>query len=137
MVPRLLVGLEDEAGHVLLLLDVHAGHRLVEEQEVGLGGQRPGELDPLLQAVGQLAHRCPADVLDLQEVDDLLDLPPVLDLLGESGPVADELPEEAAAHLEGAAGHDVVECRHALEEGDVLEGAGDARWRLRGRAACA
>ena len=42
---QLLVGLEDEAGHVLLLLDVHAGHRLVEEQEVGLGGQRSGKLD--------------------------------------------------------------------------------------------
>ena len=37
-----------------------------------------------------------------------------------------ELPEEAAVHLQRAAGHDVVERRHALEQRDVLEGARDA-----------
>jgi len=35
---ELAVDVEDEAAHVLLLLDVHAGHRLVEQQELGLGG---------------------------------------------------------------------------------------------------
>ena len=36
----LLVEIDDEAGHVLLLLEVHAGHRLVEQDEVGLQGDR-------------------------------------------------------------------------------------------------
>ena len=46
-----------------------------------LGGERAGELDALLQAVGQPPDRRLADVLDLEEVDDLLDLAPVLELL--------------------------------------------------------
>ena len=66
------VGLEDEAAHVLLFLEVHARHRLVEQQELGLHGERPAEFDPLLQAVGQGADRRLADMLDLEEVDDLL-----------------------------------------------------------------
>src|SRR3712207_7499380 len=36
----LLVHVEDEAAHVLLLLQVHAGHGLVEEEEIGLHGDR-------------------------------------------------------------------------------------------------
>jgi hypothetical protein len=63
------------------LLDVHAGHRLVEQQHRRLGGERPPELDALLQAVGQAPDRRLADVLDLEEVDDLLDLLAVLQLL--------------------------------------------------------
>src|SRR5690606_67658 len=40
---------------------------------------------------------------------------------------AQRLLEEIAAHLEVAAGHDVVQHAHALEEREVLEGAGHAR----------
>jgi hypothetical protein len=126
VVPNAWLAVDDEAAHVLLLLEVHAGHRLVEQQQARLHGQRAAELDPLLQAVGKLADRRLADGLDLQEVDDLLDLAPVLDLLAQGGSVPHELPEEAAAHLQRPAGHDVVERGHALEQGDVLEGAGDA-----------
>ena len=72
--------------HVLLLLEVHAGHRLVQQQQLRLHGQRAAELDALLQAVGQLADRHLADVLDLQEVDDLLDALAMLDLLASAGP---------------------------------------------------
>ena len=43
------------------------------------GGQRPAELDPLLQAVGKAADGGLADVLDLEEVDDLLDPAAMLD----------------------------------------------------------
>ncbi len=46
-----------------------------------------------------------------------------------AGPIAQQLPEEAALHLQGAAGHDVVERAHALEQRDVLEGARDAATR--------
>ena len=45
-----------------------------------LHGERAAKLDALLQAVGQLADRRAADVLDFEEVDDLLDLLAVLDL---------------------------------------------------------
>src|SRR6476620_12513545 len=36
---ELVVDVEDEAAHVLLLLDVHAGHRLVEQQHLRLHRQ--------------------------------------------------------------------------------------------------
>src|SRR5713226_1819439 len=91
---------EDEARHVLLLLEVHAGHRLVEQQEVGLHRESAAELDPLLQPVRQLADLDLADVLDLEEVDDLLDPVAVLDLFAERRADADELPEKPAPHLQ-------------------------------------
>ena len=50
----------------------------------------------------------------------------VLHLLAQRRPDPQRLPEQAAAHLQRAPGHDVVERRHALEQRDVLEGAGDA-----------
>ena len=81
VVPNVSFTVEDEAAHVLLLLEVHAGHRLVEQQQLGLGRERAAELDALLQAVGQLADRRLADVLDLQEVDDALDRLAMPDLL--------------------------------------------------------
>jgi hypothetical protein len=99
---------------------------LVEQEKRRLHGQRPAELDPLLQPVGQLADRRAADVLDLEEVDDLLDLLAMLDLFLQRRPVPEHLPAEVAMHVDRAAGHDVLQRRHALEQGDVLEGAGDA-----------
>src|SRR5690606_20873003 len=35
--PPFLARIEDEAGHVLLFLLVHAGHRLIQDQEARLG----------------------------------------------------------------------------------------------------
>ena len=122
----LLVDVEHEAAHVLLFLDVHAGHGLVEQQQRRLGRERAREFDALLQAVRQPADRRLADVLDLQEVDDLLDLAPVLQLLASRATDVDRLLEEVRVHLEVAPGHDVVEHAHALEQRDVLERARDA-----------
>jgi hypothetical protein len=127
--PELVVDAEDEAAHVLLLLDVHARHRLVQQQELGLGGQGAGQLHPLLQPVGQRARPRLADGRDLQEVDDALDELPVRELLPHRGAPVERLPQEAAVHLEQPPGHDVVEHAHALEEGHVLERAGDAERR--------
>jgi hypothetical protein len=69
-------------------------------------------------------------VLDLEEIDDLLDLGAVLELLAPRAAPPQRLLEEARAHAQVAAGHDVVEHAHALEQRDVLERARDA-----GRAA--
>ena len=111
----MLVYVEDEAAHVLLLFEVHSSHRLVEKKEIGLHRQRPPEFDAFLQAVGQLADRRPPDVLDLEKIDDVLDDPPMLGFLPHCRAVAQHLPEEALMHFQASAGHDVVERRHALE----------------------
>jgi len=103
-----------------------AGHRLIEQEQVRLHGERAAELDAFLQAVRQPRHRHLADRLDFQEVDDLLDPVAMRDLFVERGADAQELPQEAALSSSGAAGHDVVERAHALEHRDILEGAGDA-----------
>src|SRR5512140_120850 len=121
----LLVDVDDEAGHVLLLFEVHPGHRLVEEQELRLERQRPAELDPLAKAVGQRPHRLLPDVFDLEEVDDVLYRLPVLDLLVPGRPEEDAARQDPALHELVAAQHQVVEDGHVVEEGDVLEGAGD------------
>src|SRR6266581_4423564 len=123
---ELAVDVEDEAAHVLLLLDVHAGHRLVEQQELGLGGERAAQLDALLQPVGQAAGGRLADRLDLEEVDDALDERAVLELLTAGRAPVERLQQEAPLHLEEPPRHEVVEHAHTLEESDVLEGAGDA-----------
>src|SRR5215470_6478772 len=123
---ELVVHVEDEAGHVLLLLHVHPRHGLVEEEEVRLGGQRPRQLHPLLEPVGQPSRRRLADGLDLQEVDHPLHRRAMLELLPPRGAPVEGIEEEVPAHLEQPPRHDVVEHAHALEEGHVLEGARDA-----------
>src|SRR5207302_1831350 len=63
---------------------------------------------------------------DLEKVDDLLDRLAVLDFLSERGAKPNELPQEAAVHLQRTTGHDIVERRHSLEQGDILKRARDA-----------
>ena len=57
----------------------------------------------------------------------------MLDLFVQRRAVAKKLPEEALVHLERAAGHDVVERGHALEQRDVLKRARDPARRRRVR----
>ena len=100
---ELVVDVEDEAAHVLLFLDVHAGHRLVEEQHLRLHRQRPAEVDALLQPVGQLPDRGLAVGLDLEEVDDPLDDDALLGLLALGRAPADRLLEEVGLPSSGCA----------------------------------
>src|SRR5262245_50603129 len=44
---ELVVDVKDEAAHVLLFLEVHSRHRLIEQQQLGLRGERAAELDAL------------------------------------------------------------------------------------------
>ena len=122
---ELVVDVENETAHVLLLLDAHARHRLVQQKQHGLGGERAGQLYPFLQAVGEPSDGNLADRLDLQEVDDLLDLPAVPDLFALRAAPVERLLEKARPHFQITPRHDVVERGHPLEEGDVLERPGD------------
>src|SRR6184192_2792487 len=88
--PPLLVDVEDEARHVLLLLVVAATHRLVEQEHSRVERERPAELDALLEPVGERAGGPAPEVLDLEEVDDVLDALAVLDLLALREPPVDE-----------------------------------------------
>src|SRR5579863_8822054 len=125
----LLVHIDDEARHVLFLLEVHAGHRLVEQQEFRLHGERAAKLDTLLQTIGQTSDRNLTDGSDFEKLDDLLDPPPMLDLFPERRTKANELPKKSAMHLQRAPGQNVVERGHAAKKREVLEGARDAALR--------
>src|SRR5262245_46850942 len=124
---ELVMHVEDEARHVLLLLDVHARHGFVQEKELRLRGEGARQLDALLQSVGQAPGGRLANRLDLQEIDDALHGRAVRELLAPGRPPVDGVEQEVPAHLEEPPRHDVVEHAHALEERHVLEGARDAK----------
>ena len=66
--PAFLIGVKDEAGHILFFLQVHAGHRLVQKQDLWFKRQRPGQFDPFLETVGQGPDDLLADALNEKEI---------------------------------------------------------------------
>ena len=122
---RHLHHVEHVAADRLLLLEVHAPHRLVEEEDLGIGGEGAAELHPFLETEREAPGRSGADLGDVEEVDDLLRPPPMLDFLAAGRAPEDAALEHPALHEHAAAEEDVVEHRHPCEEGDVLERAGD------------
>src|SRR5207302_1430952 len=66
-------------------LRAHPRRGLVEEQEIGIGGQGHGQVAKLLRAVGELGHHLPGYVLEAQELQDLLGVTPEGPLLGVAG----------------------------------------------------
>ena len=63
--------LADQVEQRRLLGRVEPGRRLVQAQQRRLGGQRPGDLQPALVAVGQVAGQLLAAVPDADEVQQL------------------------------------------------------------------
>src|SRR5690606_33916921 len=124
---KLLLGVQDEADHVLLFFLVHAGHGLVEHQEPRLRAKRAGELDPLLQPEGKDVDLFVAHAFQLQQVDDLFHLAPVGNLLLLRPPPVEERGQRIGIHEDVTAHQDVVEHAHAAKERDVLEGPRDAQ----------
>ncbi len=129
---ELVAHLEDVAGHVLGLLEVHAGDWLVEQQQPWLHGQCPAQLDALLQAVGEQTHDAVAVGGQLEQVDHLLHRGAVLELLPLGPPEPQRSGEEPGAHEVVATEQEVVDHVEVGEQTEVLEGAPDAE---AGRAA--
>ena len=123
---ELVADIEHEAGDVLGLFLVHARDHFVEQQQFRLAGQRPRQFDALLLAVGQRADDGVADVLDLEEFDDVLDPLPGLDLLAAGAAEEHHGIEHVGAQMGVPAGQDVLDHGAVLEQREVLEGAPDA-----------
>ncbi len=101
------------------------GRRLVEQQEARLGGQRPGDLEPLQRAEREARRRAVRQRTEAELVEQLagsLAHPPVL----ATGADARDRPDEPDAALAVLADHHVLEQGHRREQGEVLERAGDA-----------
>ncbi len=124
---ELLTQAQEGDHRVVLLLDGHAGGRLVEQEQRGLGGQRPRHLDQLLHAVGQRAHRLVAVGLEVEEVHQLLGLAPLRDLVPGPPGSREQGVEQVGPHVHVPAEEQVLQARHVLEELDVLEAAADAQ----------
>ena len=110
----------------MFFFDVHARHRLIEQQHLGFERQRTAQVDALLQTIGQLPHGGFAVRLDFQKVDDVLDIRPVLHFFALGRPDAQGLQQQIAFDAQVAPGHDVVKHAHALEQGQVLKSARNA-----------
>jgi len=91
----LLVHVQDVACHVLLLVLVHAAHRLIEQQHPGLQSERASELDTLAQAVGERRGRLPTQILQLEELDNLLARRTVTNLLALCQAPVEDAPQDA------------------------------------------
>ena len=122
---KFIVGLKNEAAHILFFFKIHSGHGLIKQQQSRLRSQRPTQLDPLLKTIGQAAHRGFSNRLNLEKINHMLDKLAVLDLFTLRRTDTQCLPKKGLAHMGVAPGHDVVQSAHALEKRDVLKGSGN------------
>src|SRR6202043_4264917 len=89
-------------------------------------GERARKLNALLLAVGQRPDDGIADLLDLEEFNNLLDPPPCLDLFLSGSTEEQHGIEYGGAQMGMPAGQDIFHGRAVLEQRQVLEGAADA-----------
>jgi hypothetical protein len=87
----------DPERHVLGLLDVEAGGGLVQQQQLGLGAQRPRQFHHLAHAIGQPGDHRVAVVLQVQQLDHLFHLFAGGDLGGAHLGREEHLAEQAVA----------------------------------------
>ena len=113
---------------LFLLLLRQPGHRLVEEEELRLGGEGAPELHTLLDTVGTIGHATLAHRLQVEELDDFLAPAPVTNLLAAQ---AQRRRQEVLSKVEMPSDHEVVEDGHVVEETEVLERPRDAEPRHR------
>src|SRR5829696_3146983 len=118
----------DQAGQPRGLLGVHAGRGLVEQQQRGVGGQRPRYLQAPLVTVGEvLGERLP--LADADEVEELRGALAGLPVLAAGPWQAEDRTEDAALEAGVHACEHVLPGAHGVEEPDVLEGTPDAQLR--------
>jgi hypothetical protein len=97
----------EQRQHQAMAVDDAGGRRQqrARASQLRLQRQRPPELHALLEPVGEGARRLPAQVLDLQEVDDVLDPLPMGHLFLLREPPVDERREHARLHSRVATEH--------------------------------
>ena len=118
----------DQVHQVVLLGRVEAGGRLVEAQQLRVGGQRAGDLQPALVAVGQVAGAFSARSAMPTNSSSAMPRSIAVSLLA----AVPRQPEQRAEHglvrcRASSADHDVLERRHLAEQPDVLERAREAQ----------
>ena len=107
------------------LLRVHAGRRLVEQQDLGLQGHGPGDLQPALVTVGEVAGQLTLSLADAHVLQELagvvtgLCAPP-----GAGRGVRMMVDSHAGLQVRVHRHHHVLLGGHQVEQPDVLERPG-------------
>ncbi len=122
----LRLDIEDEAHHVLLLLDVHPRHGFVEQKKIRAQRQGPGHLDAFLNPVAETAHRPLAVGFEFHKVDHVLDVGAVLGFQARGASVIDQRLQKIVFKILVAGQEQIVQHRHAAEKLDILKRPGDA-----------
>jgi hypothetical protein len=105
------------------LLRPHARRRLVEEEQVGVGGQHGPELDPFEDAVGEPGHPGVEQLGQPEDVGQRLGPPPEPPLGDERARQAHHPGQRGVAGLEVLGGEEVLPHGGTLHQPHVLEGA--------------
>ena len=119
----------DPADHFhefLRLLRVHARRRLVQEEELGLRGQRPRDFEASLCAVGQVLREFMRVLFEVEDGEQLHRLLFYFALFLEIPAKAQDGFGDRVLRARMVGDLDVFEDAELGEEADVLEGAGDA-----------
>src|SRR5439155_27383860 len=130
----------DELAQRVHLGMIEARRRLIEQQELRFRGQGACQLDPLLRAERQIAHRNLRNLAQIQKVDQSGDALVQFPLLAGDEWQSQRILQKAAARPAVAPDQDVLEHRHGAEEPKILERTPDAErgdavaWRLEQRA---
>ena len=123
----LVADLHDEVGQLLGLLRVHAGCRLIEEQQLRLRRKCTGDLETALKSVRKARGDIILVLIEALLPQKLLGLCPHALLFL---PVqAQRRAEDIVLRTEMLGDQDVIEDRQVREETDVLEGPGNAELR--------
>ena len=117
----------DQTGHFGGLVDVESGGRFIQEQQPGLGGERPGHLHCPLLAKGQAGGLTIGQIGDLEQVEQFHGPCPDRPFLAPGGGQTEHAGEEAGPALHMPSHHDALERGHAMEQLDVLKGPGHAQ----------
>ncbi len=121
---ELLADLADKLRQFQRLLRVHAGGRLVEQQQLRVRGQRTGNFKPPLLAIRQSRGQLVLYVVKADDFQQLQRLFALRSLLLMVGAERGGKNIGRAAHVHGR--QDVFKNGHGLEQTNVLERARDA-----------
>ncbi len=124
--PEPVANLLDQGAERPDFLVIEAARRLIEQQQLGLAGQGARQLHAFLRAEGQVGDARARHRLQAEEAHQRLRFSQCGALLVLHRRQAQGIEEEAAVRAAMAPDHDVVQHRHGLEQGEVLEGAPDA-----------
>src|SRR3954469_7718164 len=136
----ILADLLDQAAEPSDFVVIETAGGLIKQQELRLRGERACELDALLRAEGEAAHRPSAYVGEVEIGDQITCFADHRGFAASHCRKTQGITDEIAAALRVAADENIVEHGQMLEEGDVLECAPDpefrnpVRWAVQDRA---